>query len=283
MSPQVWLITGASSGFGLAVTEYVISKGDIAVAGVRNPSSLDSIRSKYPSSKLAIVKLDVTKASDIAAAFAEAKKHFGGVDVVFNNAGVSIVGEVEATPEADARNLFDINFWGADRVSREAVRFFREENKPGVGGRLLVNTSYVGIKAEGGVPYYSATKFALEGITQAFAAELDPEWNIKITLVEPGAFLTKALTSNATLPIPAAYNKPTLSSYQLRNWWINAPASAADPDKAAAKFYELTKLQNPPLRFVIGKDAIQFVKGQLENVKGDVEKYESWSDNLDFD
>lgn len=182
------------------MAELVLKKGDIVVATARKPEALDDLKAKYPATQLITIKLDVDKAQEITEAFAKAKAAFGRIDVVFNNAGWSMMGETEGVPEDVARKLFETNFWGASNVSREAVRFFREENKPS-GGLLLNNSSLMGITAIPGMGYYSATKqsmlttvkirekrsdidiisIALEGITQALALELDPSWNIKVS------------------------------------------------------------------------------------------------------
>ena len=151
-------VTGSSSGFGRSMVEYVLSKGDIAVATLRKPDVLDDLKAKFPASQLLILKLDVTQPQDIADAFAKTKEVFGRIDVVFNNAGYAIVTEVEATPEDVARSMFEVTFWGAERVSREAVKFFREVNKPGFGGRLLNNSSMAGLNAFPALGHYSAAK-----------------------------------------------------------------------------------------------------------------------------
>ena len=182
------------------MVEYVLSKGDIAVATLRKPEVLDDLKSKHPASKLLILKLDVTKPEDITEAFTKTQEVFGRIDVVFNNAGYGIVGEIEATPEDVARALFEVTFWGADRISRESVRFFRDINKPGTGGRLLNNSSMVGLNAfqvldtivrRNMVSYGTLSNFlipltsfhtALEGLTESLVGELDPEWNIKVRL-----------------------------------------------------------------------------------------------------
>ncbi|KAI0789685.1 hypothetical protein C8Q75DRAFT_147703 [Abortiporus biennis] len=285
MSPQVWLITGASSGFGLCMTRHVLSKGDIAVATLRQPSALDSLKAQYPESQLLILKLDVTIPYDITAAFASAKERFGRVDVVFNNAGLGVVGETEATPENVARDLFDVNFWGADRINREAVRFFREENEPRKGGRIIVNSSYVGIGTIPGIAYYSAAKHALEGVTKCLKAELDPEWNIKITLVEAGFFNTNLGRDKVILhPVHPAYEslaKTTKDREYLASVILNGDSA----EKGVAKMYDLSLLENPPLHLPLGKDVLVGFKAFAEELTEVVHTYPTWSDNLgnDFD
>ncbi|KIJ66662.1 hypothetical protein HYDPIDRAFT_26098 [Hydnomerulius pinastri MD-312] len=157
-SSKVWFITGSSTGFGRAMAELLLKKGDKVVATLRKPEALASLSSRYSRDQLLVLKLDVTKDDDIKAAFVEAHKAFGRIDVVFNNAGFLVIGEVEGASEANARRLFETNFWGAASVSKEAVRFFREVNEPS-GGRLLQVSSAVGLQGFAGVGFYSATKF----------------------------------------------------------------------------------------------------------------------------
>ena len=147
-------VTGCSSGFGLCITEHALQKGDRVVATLRKPEVLSELAVKYPE-RLLVLKLDVTIPVEVTAAFAAAREKFGRIDVVVNNAGFGIVSEVEGTLNSSARGLFEVNFWGASYVSKEAVRFFREENRP-MGGRLLQLSSPSGILAMAGTVYYSA-------------------------------------------------------------------------------------------------------------------------------
>ena len=137
-----------------------MKKGEIVVATARKPEVLDDLKAKYPATQFITAKLDVDKIEDIKNAFAKAKEAFGRIDVVFNNAGWVPLGETEAHPEEDARKMFDTNFWGCANVSREAVRFFRDENKPS-GGVLLVNSSMSGLRSVPVMAYYSASKHGM--------------------------------------------------------------------------------------------------------------------------
>lgn len=150
------VVTGASSGFGRLLTTYLLEQGYRVVATLRRPEVLSELVAIYPSTRLIAVKLDVTKHSEISEAFAKAQEAFGRVDVVFNNAGQMINGEIESVDEKDARAMFDINFWGAAQVSREAVQFFRDVNQPR-GGRLLQVSSGLAIKSTACYGHYSAS------------------------------------------------------------------------------------------------------------------------------
>lgn len=153
------IVTGASTGFGRFLTELVLKNGDRAVATLRKPEVLADLASNHGKDKLLVLKVDVTHPQEIKDAFNEAVKQFGRVDVVFNNAGYLVVGEIEGLPEEIGRAIFETNVWGAVNVSKEAVRVFREANKP-AGGLLLQMSSKAGIQAYPGIGHYSATKYS---------------------------------------------------------------------------------------------------------------------------
>ena len=150
-------VTGSSSGFGRLTAEIALARGDRVVATLRDPEAINDLVSTAPSAQLLVLKLDVTKEKDIPEAFQKAKEAFGRIDVVFNNAGYGILGEVETFTDNTAKSLFETNFWGAVNVSTEAVRFFRDVNVP-AGGRLLTVSSVTGMVAYPLLGFYSATK-----------------------------------------------------------------------------------------------------------------------------
>ncbi|CAL1712892.1 unnamed protein product [Somion occarium] len=282
-NPRVWFITGASSGFGREMTELVLKKGEIAVATARKPETLDYLKAKYPQSQLLTLKLDVSKAQEIKEAFAKVKKVFGRLDVVFNNAAWGVMGEVEGTPEDVARTMFDTDFWGASNVSLEAVKFFREVNKP-VGGRLIVTSSEAGLHAIPGIGFYAASKHALEGVTKALAQELNPEWNIKVTILEPGGFRTKGVPKLVDLTYKhPAYTKSTLPSVAMVAYLSNGEPQGADTSKAVQRIHDLSVEPEPSLRFPLGKDSVEMARGEAESILKDAARYESWSEGLEFD
>lgn len=135
-----------------------LAKGDKVVATLRRPSDIDEFASKYSPDVLYVTKVDVTRPEEVIRAFCDAKDRFGRVDVVFNNAASAVVGEIEMVPDADARHLMEVCLWGAIAVSKEAVRFFREDNPSGAGGLLLYNSSMYGYFPVPSVGYYVAAK-----------------------------------------------------------------------------------------------------------------------------
>lgn len=153
-------VTGATSGFGRAVTEHVLSQGEIVVATDIQPEGLEPLKTQYPANIL-IVKVDVAKEDEIKAAFSQAVVEFGRIDVVFNNAGFIVIGEVEGTPIDEAKKTFDVLFWGAMHVSVEAIKVFREVNGPELGGRLITTTSLMGLLGGPTSGYYAAAKHGM--------------------------------------------------------------------------------------------------------------------------
>ncbi|KAH9849469.1 NAD-P-binding protein [Lenzites betulinus] len=281
-SPRVWFITGSTSGFGRDITELALSKGEKVVATARRPEALASLQAQHPTSHLLVVKLDVNDAAAIAAAFAQALAAFGRVDVVVNNAAWGVIGETEGARDADVRAMFETNFWGAANVSRAALRVFREANPRGAGGRLLQISSMAGFAGGPAWGYYAATKHALEGLTESVVAELDPAWNIKITLIEPGGFLTSGQDKIVWTPEHPAYSNPELPSNKIRQLKDNFPLTG-DSKKAAGAFWKIAALEDPPLRVPLGKDSINLLRKKLAFYTADLEKYEYLSEDLEVD
>ncbi|KAI0637618.1 NAD-P-binding protein [Trametes polyzona] len=282
-SPRVWLITGTSTGFGRALAELVLEKGEIVVATSRRTEPLDDLKAKYASDRLLVLKLDVTQPQDITDAFARVKDAFGRLDVVVNNAAIATFGELESIPDRDARATLEVNFWGAANVARAAVAFFRDVNAPGVGGRLLQISSVVGYAGGPAVAYYSASKFALEGLTQSLALELDPAWNIKITSIQPGEFATEGRGKITWTPAHPAYRaNPELPTSKFRAAWDTLDPMG-DAKKAAKAFYTVAGLSDPPLRIPLGKDAVAILRKTAQDVIAEADKYEYLSEDLTRD
>ncbi|KAI0773175.1 NAD-P-binding protein [Trametes elegans] len=277
-TPRVWFITGCSSGLGLDVARCVLAKGDIAVATLRRPEVLADLVAQYPPKRLLVLKVDVSIPSDITAAFERTREVFGRVDVVVSNAGYAVLGEVEGTPDDAARAMFEVTFWGATHVLQEAVRFMREI------------TSGTGIARFPACGFYSASKHAMEGLTETLAKEIDPAWNIKVTLIPLGGFVTNAVsTSMVKLPPHPAYLNSHLPSAMSRKAMLATISGHNDPlydvkgdtAKAAETLYRLSELQNPPMRLIVGKDSIVLAREKWATFSAEIDQYESWSDGLE--
>ncbi|KAH9942738.1 hypothetical protein B0H21DRAFT_779899 [Amylocystis lapponica] len=282
-SQKIWFVTGASSGFGRAQTECVLAKGDIVVATLRKPEMLADLTEKYGSDRLLVLKLDVTSRDEIVAAFAKAQEVYGRIDVVYNNAGYGLNGEVEGVPDDLARGIFDVNFWGAVHVSQEAVRFFRDVNKPS-GGRLLQMSSASGIQAIPCVGFYTASKFALEGISEAMAAELHPDWNIKVTILEPGVFQTDGLSKNLVFAPPhPAYGEGTLPHmFRAVLKAGTVPYTFSKVDVMCERVYKAASTPDLPLRLPLGRAAMDAYQIKSDSLKQIHEIAKAWNENIDI-
>ncbi|MGK5629510.1 SDR family oxidoreductase [Streptomyces sp. URMC 123] len=239
---RVWFITGASRGLGRAFTEAALTAGDRVVGAARDISPLDELAARHPDRLLAL-PLDVTDRSAVFDAVDRTAGHFGRLDIVVNNAGALFAGMVEEFTEAQARAQMDVNFFGALWVSQAVLPRLRAQ-----GGGHIVQISSIG--GLGGFPstgLYSASKFALEGMSEALAAEA-ARFGVKLTIVQPGGYWTDLYTgSTATAPEPA-YDALRA---ELAEQWAQGSVDS-DPRLAAEALMKLVAADDPPLRLLLG-------------------------------
>ncbi|KIJ39281.1 hypothetical protein M422DRAFT_257887 [Sphaerobolus stellatus SS14] len=260
--------TGSSVGLGRAVTEHVLSQGDIVVATLRKPEAISDLASKYDSSRLLILKLDVSKLEDIKAVFAKINETYGRLDVVHNNAGYGVFAEAESIPDNAARTMFEVNFWGVVNISKEAIRFFREVNKPGVGGRLLNTSSIAGITGLPSLSLYSASKYG--EYSRSFR-------EINITILTLGGFKTNGLQSLASFPSLPAYEGGVVS--QMRQAFSD-PMQGGEPAKAAREIYRIANEPSARGRVLLGRDVIAIASSQIKLLQEDADASETFSADL---
>ncbi|SCF15443.1 NADP-dependent 3-hydroxy acid dehydrogenase YdfG [Micromonospora coriariae] len=241
-APRVWFITGASRGLGRAFTAAALAAGDRVVGAARDVSPLDDLAARHPGRLLAL-RLDVTDRSAVFDVVGQAVQHFGRLDIVVNNAGALFAGMVEEFTEAEARAQLDLNFFGALWVSQAALRTMRAQ-----GGGHIVQISSIG--ALGGFPstgLYSASKFALEGMSEALAAEA-AGFGVKVTIVQPGGYWTDLYSSStATTPNPAYESLRA----ELERQWAEGSIDS-EPRLAADALMTLVASDDPPLRLLLG-------------------------------
>ena len=256
--PRVFLITGTSTGFGLHLVQEVIDEGDIAIATARNPSSL-SFKNTSDKNYLPL-KLDVTDPSTVASAFDQAVKKFGRVDVVVNNAGYGLSGPFEELNDKQIKRQMDVNFFGLISMTRKAMQVMRAQQPPG--GVIQQVTS---IGGQRGVPMFSiycASKWAVEGFTEAVSLEVKPEWGIRFTCVEPGGFRTDWAGRSMDF---SEERHPAYDHINAREaMGARHGNQEGDPVKGAKAMYELAVMNDPPLRVVIGSDAYQVRMSSLK-------------------
>lgn len=265
--PKTWFITGASSGFGLAFARYALAHGDNVVAAVRTPSKIANFAAANPE-RVLVTPLDVTKPGDAERAVAAAVGRFGRIDYLFNNAGYGVVGAVEETPDAELRAVMETNFFGAVNVTKAVLPVLRAQRS----GAVVNISSMGGAMSLQGFSAYSATKFALEGMSEALALELAP-FGIKVLIVEPGAFRTD-FGSDALkhMPLMDAYRDVVGGIRNAMHTMHNA--QPGDPDKAARAVAQALEAETTPLRLQLGADAIAAVRTHGEKLLADLAKWE---------
>ncbi|CAI0898289.1 oxidoreductase [Serratia entomophila] len=252
---QVWLITGSSRGLGQQLAQAVLAAGHRLVATARQPQQLQALADRY-GDRVVTVALDVTDAAAAQRAVQTAVERFGRLDVLVNNAGYGNIAPVEEADEADFRAQIDTNFYGVFNVTRAALPLLRQQ-----GGGHIIQISTIGARL--GVPGLSAyhtAKWAVEGFSESLAKEIAP-FGVKLTMVEPGGFRTDWAGSSMTIaPIGAAYQPtlgPMLDYLQQHNGH-----QPGDPAKAAQAILQLAALEKPPLRLLLGSDAVHLA-GQV--------------------
>jgi NAD(P)-dependent dehydrogenase (short-subunit alcohol dehydrogenase family) len=266
-TPKTWFITGASSGFGTAFALHALERGDNVVATARSLSKLDALVARAPDRVLP-VKLDVTKPADIQPAIDAAMRRFGRIDWLFNNAGYGIIGAIEETSDAELRAVLDTNFFGAAAVTRAVLPVMRAQRS----GAIVNISSMGGQMSFEGCGAYSASKFALEGMSEALALEVAP-FGIKVLVVEPGAFRTEFNAEALhNMPVMAAY-KDKLSGIRGIMHTIDG-AQPGDPAKAARAVATALESDATPLRLQLGADSIGAVRAHAEQLLKDLATWE---------
>jgi NAD(P)-dependent dehydrogenase (short-subunit alcohol dehydrogenase family) len=265
---KTWFITGASSGFGDAFARYALSKGHNVVATARNVSRLEALVAQAPDRVLAQA-LDVNRPGDAKAAVEAAVARFGRIDVLINNAGYGIVGAVEETSEEELRGVMETNFFGAIAVTRAALPTFRAQRS----GAIVNISSLGGQLALAGYGPYAASKFALEGMSEALAFELAP-FGVKVLIAEPGAFRTDFAG-------PALRHMPILEPYRdivgpVRDFTLRMNATQeGDPMKAAAAIDKALSADNTPLRLQLGRDSVAMIRAHAEKLLDEMKAWEA--------
>lgn len=263
---RVWLITGASSGFGRAITEAAVAAGDIVIATARNASVLADIADAHPG-QVEALPLDITDTAAIDAAVADVIKRHGRIDVLVNNAGRGHVGALEETTDAELRSLFEVHVFGPAALTRAVLPHMRSRGS----GAIVQMSSMGGQISFAGFSAYSATKFALEGLSEALVEEVRP-LGIKVLIVEPGAFRTGLFGNTSASGQIADYAGTVGATRRMID--TNDGAQPGDPAKAAAAILAALGAPVTPLRLPLGDDAVDAITGHLDHVRAELTTWE---------
>ncbi|MEU8075556.1 oxidoreductase [Catellatospora citrea] len=263
-----WLITGTSSGLGHELTRAVLEHGDNVVATARRPETLDDLVRKY-GDQIRAVALDVTDPVACRAAVQAAVDAFGTLDVVVNNAGYAVSGSLEETPDADFRAQIETNLFGVVNVTKAALPVLRRQRHG-----HIVQYSSIGGRVGGtpGLGAYQTAKFAVEGYSEVLANEVRP-FGVKVTIVEPGGFRTNWSGGAAQLAAPVGpdYEASVGAMIKFREQYVEP----GDPVRAAKAVIDIAGSDDPPLRLLLGSDAL---KRARESSAARAAETEKWAD-----
>ena len=274
---RVWFITGASRGFGALITQEALAAGDAVVATARDPKSVAKRFGDHPN--LLAVKLDVTKEAEAQAAVAEAVTRFGRIDILLNNAGYGLLGAVEEASASEVERLFQTNVFGLLAVTRAVLPQMRRQRS----GHIINISSIGGYAAYVGWGAYGATKFAVEGLTEALALELAP-LGIHATVVEPGFFRTDFLDDQSLVKTATRIADYADTVGAMRDFAAGANhAQPGDPAKLAKAMIALVNAKQPPLRMPFGTDTVAKIAEKNAQVAAEVAAWHSLAISTDHD
>ena len=274
---RVWFITGASTGFGRLLAEQVLEAGGNVVATARKPEQVADLTDKYPDRALALA-LDVTSQAAVDAAAAAAIARFGRVDVLINNAGYGLAGAIEEATEAEFMPVFETNVFGLIRMTRALLPQFRKQRA----GNIVNLSSIGGLIGSPGWGFYNASKFAVNGFSEALAAEMAP-LGIHVTIVEPGPFRTDFLGRSGVEAKQRIADYDSTAGKTRKYFHDQAGKQVGDPVKAAAAIIAAVEAPEPPKHLVLGKLAFDRMQARLETWKQELTAGRTISLGADFD
>ena len=266
--PRTWLVTGCSSGLGRALCERLLERGTRVVCTARNVSALADLKNNYPDSAI-VLPLDVCDPTAIQKAVNTALERTGGIDVLVNNAGYGLVGALEEVDEQAIKAAFDANVYGAYRLIKALLPHMRKRGS----GHILNISSMAGFVAGAGFCFYSATKFAVEGMSEALAAEVAP-FGIKVTLIEPGPFRTDF--RNRSMQEAPAMEEYAETVGKFRKMLHDTDGKQpGDPHKAADAMIAVVESEHPPMRLPLGAVCLGAMRSKLARVSDELDRWET--------
>lgn len=273
---KVWFITGCSTGFGHALAKELLENGYRVAVTARNVEQIKDMVSEYSETAIALT-LDVTSHNQIKAAVDAAIAHFGQIDVLVNNAGIGYFAAVEESEEEEVRRMFEINVFGLASMTQAVLPQMRKQRS----GHILNIASIGGLRAFPGIGFYNATKFAVDGLSESLSKELAP-LGIKVTIIAPSGFRTDwagRSAKNSSIQIEDYATTAGKNMGDIRGYSGNQPG---DPVKAAKAMILVTETENPPLRLLLGKNALKGGRIKLDELKQDFDAWADVTEGADF-
>jgi NAD(P)-dependent dehydrogenase (short-subunit alcohol dehydrogenase family) len=270
---STWFITGASRGFGRELASAALRDGHSVIATARDPKRITP-----RGEALLALPLDVTDQEQADAAVKAGLERFGSIDVVVNNAGYGLFGSIEEISDAQARDVFDTNFFGLLTVVRAVLPALRAQRS----GHIINMSSSAGFAVSAGRGLYGASKFAVEGVSEALRDELSP-LGIKVTVVEPGSFRTNFLsTESRTVAQVGISDYSDTVGKLLTGIETNSGKQPGNPALAVEAILQVVTERNPPFRLPLGSDAVSLVEHKLSDVSDELQRWRDLSLSTDF-
>ena len=272
----VWFITGCSTGFGRELAQQTMALGYPTVVTARNPAQVEDLVKGNEDKALAL-KLDVTKPEEVEAAVKAALARFGRIDVLVNTAGIGYFGSVEESEMDEVRRMFEINVWGLAAMTRAVLPAMRKQRS----GTVVNISSIGGIRGGAAVGFYNATKFAVEGLSEALSIETAP-LGIKVLLVEPSGFRTDWAGRSANEAPQTIEDYRDTAGQNASAIRERSGKQAGDPKRAVKAIIKAVEAENPPLRLLLGKAALAGGRGKIEALHRDFEAWAEVTEGADF-
>ncbi|HZO98428.1 MAG TPA: oxidoreductase [Gaiellaceae bacterium] len=270
---RVWFVTGSTSGLGRALVDAVRARDELVVATARRPEALSDLEGDG----VLVLPLDVTREQAIESAVEAALARFGRIDVLVNSAGIGFVGALEEASLADLRRVLETMFFGPAALTRAVVPCMRAQGS----GTIVQISSMGGQVTAPGYSAYCAAKFALEGLSEALAAEVAP-FGVRVLIVEPGSFRTNLLGGSLQAAPPMEEYATTVGA--TRAYVEDEDGrQAGDPAKAAAAIIAALDAEEPPLRLPLGADAVEAIRARHESLRAELDRWEQVARATAFD
>ena len=273
---HVWFITGCSTGFGQHLARLVLQRGYRAVVTARDPQKIQDLAAGHDGRAL-ILKLDVTDAAQVVDAVKTAEASFRRIDVLVNNAGYGYLAAIEESDEDEARAMFETNFFGLARMIHAVLPGMRRQRR----GHIVNISSVGGLVGFASVGYYNATKFAVEGLSEALAKEVEP-LGIKVLIVEPGPFRTDWAGRSIKQMRQEIEDYAETAGANRRRIRSYSGKQAGDPARAAEAIIKAVESPTPPLRLVLGRVGLEAARAKLDSLRRDLDTWEETSLGADF-
>lgn len=275
---KVWIITGAARGFGLEISRAALASGDTVVATVRNrPEELAARLGNHP--RLHVALLDIADEAQARQVAADTVARFGRIDVLVNNAGAGLLSAVEEATDEEVRRNYEVNVFGLLKVTRAVLPHLRSQRS----GHIINFSSVGGLSASAGWGLYCSTKFAVEGLTEAFAIELAP-LGIHATVVAPGYFRTDFLEGSSLTRAAQVIPDYAATSGRMRELAAQiSHRQPGDPKKLAAAIVRLAASPKPPVHLPLGNDTLAAYRRKVEAFDRDIAEWHDIATGTDHD